>query len=560
VLLLVCLLVATTGCESAKPSRQTEDLLQAVGEARRMISQAQSLKSLPLIYHDPSGEVSPFSASLSEKVFAPVAKLQEAAADRRDGGSSEANAEASRAYNEALTSLEIRVDSYGDIHPSLLDQDPETNVLLEAQQKLENALQSNPEADEESRMVAKMMLASVQAVRARALLAHGAALRQMATSQGRSLDDQLQWMNRELNRAQNHNIRAEALSANKPGGLVEMKQTLEDLQKRKDAKAQEVKDLTDLRKKAMEKMQQRTSTYDQLHLDYQQKLSKAKESNGQEALDLLKEAVAISQKVTQAATDARQAKAEADKAKVDLVIASAALDKVRDEMQDVQKAIQERNKAIAGRQQRHDELLAGIGSEDGPASEASKLLDRLAANVEEIYDLEVKAENILTSLRSKYGNEFSSSRDPQAIALLGELALAQADLLAKQVRLGTWLKTIEADVRSQWARLGKPAPQGLDKLASYLGDPVKARSRAAELAGEAGDHFAKAASFVDPRGEGKWLYQQNAAIAYAAQYRLVGDAEAQSKAREALDEAMQGLEDHPQVAENNRQIRQLLGS
>ncbi len=552
VLLLVALGLPLAGCSSSEPEADTRELLEAVNGAQRLLSQAQALMSLTVVEHTPSGDYSPFASSRWEEVFSRPYRLGQAA-QAPPGSEEEPDAQDVEAYNEALEGMPIRTLPYGDVHPHLLSESPAENVLLQAQNQLGDALGSADQADDETKLLARITLVQIQEARARALRLHAGALRQAGMLTAQEIRSNLDTIDNLLARADQYQTQAQALS--QQGELPGLKERIaSDL----NQLTQEKQGLVSRARSAADKAKAQTDRYNQKNLEYSRKLAQAKEAEGEQGLELLRQAVAISQEVTDAATQARQAQAEANKANNRLTVIEAQIESLEKRLDRVQSGMDDSEKSAREYRQMREDLLAKMKGPEGIQTETAELIKQFAATVSEIYQFEVEAENILTTARDTYQAPLSRSREPQALSALGELAFGQSNLIRAQLSLDNFLGELESTIQSQWSQLEAPAPEGLAKLQSYVSDRDKMKASAAELAGKAGEYFAQAASFVSPRQGGKWVYQQNAAIAYAGQYLLSRDSQAQSNADEALKAAIEGRESNPRAAENNRQIREIL--
>lgn len=552
VLLLVALGLPSIGCSSSEPEADTRELLEAVNGAQRLLSQAQALMSLTVVEHTPSGDYSPFDSSRWEEVFSRPDQLRQAA-QVPPGSDAQPDEDDAKAYKEALEKLPIRTLPYGDVHPDLLSESPSENVLLQAQNQLRDALSSADQADDETKLLARITLVQIQEARARALRLHAGALRQGAMLRAQQIRSNLDSIDSLLARADQYQTQAQVLS--QQGELPNLKQSIAS---ELNQLIQEQQSLESRAKSASDKAEAQTDRYNQKNLEYSRKLAQAKEAEGEQGLELLRQAVAISQEVTDAATQARQAQAQANKANNRLAVVKAQVETLEKRLASLQSGMEDAEKSAEAYRRMRQNLLAKMKGPEGLQTETAEMIKQFAATVSEIYQFEVQAENILTTARDTYQAPLSRSREPQAVSALGELAIAQSNLIRAQLSLDSLLGELESTIQSQWSQLEAPAPEGLAKLESYVSDRDKMKATAAELAGEAGEYFAQAAGFVSPRQGSKWIYQQNAAIAYAGQYLLSRDSQAQSKADEALKAAIEGRENNPRVAENNRRIREFL--
>jgi hypothetical protein len=543
----ICGLVFS-GCSSDKPTQDNRRLEQAVSKAQRLLDQAQAKMSLPVIVHQASGSVAPFEDSQIRSELASLEPLKRAAAPRGDQA---AGSDAVEAYQQALADLPIRVLPGGDVHPSLLGDSADTNVLVQAESLLETALGESGDADDEMRTLAQMTLARVRAARARALSVHALALRQDGLRNRVIIERQLGQLDMMLSRADQYQTRVESIS-----GQSKMGRKLEELKGRIEDLSQQVDGLKTTMEEAQSEAEDKTEQYVELRNEYDRKLARAKAGSGQEALDLLEEAVDVAKRANAIAREARQAQTKAEKSAGELALKRSKLEQAREEAQQIQLALKNQDSEIQQFRKLRSELIERLQGPEGLESELAGRIERFSARVKEISEAQVQAENIIASARSSYAPKVSRARRSEPHAVAGQMAMMQSNLMMTQLALAESYSALANRIRTQWAKTDSAAVGGVELLANYLPEPVKVRSQAAELAGEAGQAYDRAASFADRDVE--WLYRQNAGIAYVSQWRLGGSQEAKDNAVAALDQALQGNQESSPVVENDRSIRALL--
>jgi myosin heavy subunit len=543
----ICGLVLV-GCSSDKPTEDNRRIEQAVSKAQRLLDQAQAQMSLPVIVHEASGAYAPLEGSQIRARIEAMEPLKRAATPRGDQA---AAPEAVQKYQQALAELPIGVLPGGDVHPSLLSDKAETNVLVQAESLLETAMAEATQADDEARTLALMTLARVRAARARAFSVHALALGQDGLRNRLIIERQLGQLDTMLSKADQHQTRVDSIS-----GQSKMGQSLEKRKALIGDLSQQVEQLEKTVEQSQAEAERKTEQYVSLRNEYDEKLAQAKAGSGQAALDLLEEAVDVAKRANVVAREARQAQTKAEKSAGELALKRSELEQAREEAGQIEQALKNQNSEIEQYRKLRSQLVERLRGPEGLESELAGRIEKFSARVKEISEAQVEAENIIASARATYASKIGRAREAEPHAVAGQMAMMQSNLMMTQLALAESYSALAKRIRTQWARTDSAAVSGVEVLENYLPEPVKVRSQAAELAGEAGGAYDRAASFADR--DVQWLYRQNAGIAYVSQFRLGGSQEARNNAVAALDQALQGNQESSPVVENDRSIRALL--
>lgn len=134
--------------------------------------------------------------------------------------------------------------------------------------------------------------------------------------------------------------------------------------------------------------------------------------------------------------------------------------------------------------------------------------------------------------------------DPEPSAVAGsataDVLLTLANFNAGALTTQKRLSALQASLTSLWETLpgAGDLPPGADALGTYADDPQQLRDTAADQYTRAAELYEQVQRRVDR--DVRWVYQGQQAAAWVGLYGLTGDAEARSKARAALDEALSG--------------------
>ncbi len=173
--------------------------------------------------------------------------------------------------------------------------------------------------------------------------------------------------------------------------------------------------------------------------------------------------------------------------------------------------------------------------------------------------------------RSSYGDstedldaarELWPDPEPSAVA-----ASAKADVLLTLANFNTGtlttqkrLSALQASLASLWETLpgAGDLPPGSETLATYVDDPQQLSDAAAEQYTQAAELYEQVQRRMGR--DVRWVYQGQQAAAWVGLYQLTGDAEARSKARAALDEALSGDKADSPYLEPVRELDRQLGA
>lgn len=291
----------------------------------------------------------------------------------------------------------------------------------------------------------------------------------------------------------------------------------------------------------------------------------SEQAGGQEGMELLDQALKLETQINENVSALAALENALERREADLSDVKAALKSAEARRKVAETIVAARKGHADASRTELEGIQAALGKARSDVQEQTALLASVCERTAQADDVAAEAYTAAISRHEAARRLRPRGQDPATIARLADARWALAELKDQSLYLrqcnmqladrlaGIWspqaAEGTGPPATSSSAPAGQP-PQAVPAFAkgllAYVPNPEQTRNEAIENYQKAGELYEAASRGVPSHL--RWAYQGQAAAAYIALYRLSYDADALTKAKEALEQALEGKRESPFLA------------
>ncbi|MCJ7544717.1 MAG: hypothetical protein MUP47_09190 [Phycisphaerae bacterium] len=291
----------------------------------------------------------------------------------------------------------------------------------------------------------------------------------------------------------------------------------------------------------------------------------SEQASGQEAMELLDQALKLETQINENVSALAALENALERREADLSDVKAALESAEARQKVAETIVAARRGHADASRTELGSIQAALSKARSDVQEQTALLASVCERTAQAEDAAAEAYTIAIAKHEAARRLRTRNQSTQTIARLADARWALAELKDQSL----YLRQCNMQLAERLAGIGSPRaaegagpattsasapadrpPQAIPAFAkgllAYVPNPEQTRSEAIENYTQAGELYETASRGVLPHL--RWAYQGQAAAAYIALYRLSYDADALTKAKEALNQALEDKRESPFLA------------